>query len=637
MSDASPPMAPIKLYVYDLSNGLARQLSMQLTGRQIDGIWHTSIVVFGKETFYGQGINTTLPGRSHHGTPLQIIDLGETEIDEETFNEYIEEMKESYTADKYHLLDFNCNSFTNDVAGFLTGGSIPDFIKDLPTDFLSTPFGAALRPTIDAMYRRPSPGAQPPLVTTPAASSILEAVAARATTMHTPLAATESLAGSIHVCSNTASFGNVIRSHRAVVAIFTNIHTCPPCRAIAPVYEQLASEKGIRMNGDGGRTGAAFVKIDMSTPGGHQVAQDWGISVMPTFKFFLDGKEIDEMKGANPNELRYQIDLLLFQAYPTHPHTVLSLPAFETMSLNPILFSQIPAIDTVFVKLSGFIDSAAWPSSSAQSKDQVKQALSATIVPYLKSRFTPPNANGKSATLPSATPAILTTWSQVTVTLAGALPLESLFPIVDMWRLATLDPAVSSWSAMKDDPIKLLLSKASVQKTPRPYLLTLLRLLSNGFSSTPLAQRLLVKDRSVVTALLVSTLLHEDASVRTAAASLSFNISAFVQTCRIEKVKNGGTGTDYEDEDWEVEMVTAIVEAVDREKENEEVVHRLAASLGCLLRLSPYHETQMPLFEVLQAKQILKGKLEPGGCGEKGVVKKEARKLIEEVTDKLCP
>lgn len=73
---------PVKLYVYDLSNGMARQLSRQLTGRQIDGIWylacsivniiqlitsprHTSVVAFGKEVFYGQGINMTAPGRSH--------------------------------------------------------------------------------------------------------------------------------------------------------------------------------------------------------------------------------------------------------------------------------------------------------------------------------------------------------------------------------------------------------------------------------------------------------------------------------------------------------------------------------------------------------------------------------------------
>jgi hypothetical protein len=33
--------SPVELYVYDLSNGMARQLSVQLTGRQIDGIWYT--------------------------------------------------------------------------------------------------------------------------------------------------------------------------------------------------------------------------------------------------------------------------------------------------------------------------------------------------------------------------------------------------------------------------------------------------------------------------------------------------------------------------------------------------------------------------------------------------------------------
>jgi hypothetical protein len=61
---------------------------------------HSSIVVYGKEVFYGQGIDTTAPGRSHHGAPLQIVDLGETAIDEETFGEYLDEMRDHYTADK---------------------------------------------------------------------------------------------------------------------------------------------------------------------------------------------------------------------------------------------------------------------------------------------------------------------------------------------------------------------------------------------------------------------------------------------------------------------------------------------------------------------------------------------------------
>lgn len=326
------------------------------------------------------------------------------------------------------------------------------------------------------------------------------------------------------------------------------------------------------------------------------------------------------------------------------------------MSLTPILFSQVPALDTVSGKLSGFVDSAAWPSSSSQSKDQVKQVLGTKIVPYLKSRFTV-NVQSKPTSLPSATPDLLSAWAQVTTVLAAALPLESLFPIVDMWRLAMLDPEVGSWCSTKDDPITLLLSKTSADKTPRPYLLTLLRLLSNGFSSNALAERCIVKDRNTVTALLVPTLLHEDSAVRTAAASLSFNIAAFLQQTRIERIKNNGLGTEYEDEDWEVEMVSAIVEAIGREKENEEVglytcfefrmtwltstpVHRLAASLGCFLRLSPYHgvDTQiLPLLEVLQARQTLITKLEAGGCGENGVVKKEVRKLVEEVALKLCP
>jgi PPPDE putative peptidase domain len=58
-------MSSVKLYVYDLSNGLARQLSLQMTGKQIDGVWHTSVVIFGKEVFYGQGISITAPGKSH--------------------------------------------------------------------------------------------------------------------------------------------------------------------------------------------------------------------------------------------------------------------------------------------------------------------------------------------------------------------------------------------------------------------------------------------------------------------------------------------------------------------------------------------------------------------------------------------
>jgi desumoylating isopeptidase 1 len=38
---------------------------------------------------------------------MQIINMGETALDEDTFNEYLEEMKEHYTADKVSRIWIN--------------------------------------------------------------------------------------------------------------------------------------------------------------------------------------------------------------------------------------------------------------------------------------------------------------------------------------------------------------------------------------------------------------------------------------------------------------------------------------------------------------------------------------------------
>lgn len=35
-----------------------------------------------------------------HGQPLQVLDMGETALDEDTFDEYLIEMKDNYTAEK---------------------------------------------------------------------------------------------------------------------------------------------------------------------------------------------------------------------------------------------------------------------------------------------------------------------------------------------------------------------------------------------------------------------------------------------------------------------------------------------------------------------------------------------------------
>lgn len=88
---------PVKLYVYDLSQGMARSMSRQLTGKQIDGIWHTSVVVFGQEFYFGQGIMASTPGSTQHGRPLEVIDMGETFLPLEVVVEYIDSLRSVYT------------------------------------------------------------------------------------------------------------------------------------------------------------------------------------------------------------------------------------------------------------------------------------------------------------------------------------------------------------------------------------------------------------------------------------------------------------------------------------------------------------------------------------------------------------
>lgn len=52
----------VQLYIYDLTSGMAAMMSQMLVGRHIEGIWHTAVVIYGREYFYGgQGIQSCMP------------------------------------------------------------------------------------------------------------------------------------------------------------------------------------------------------------------------------------------------------------------------------------------------------------------------------------------------------------------------------------------------------------------------------------------------------------------------------------------------------------------------------------------------------------------------------------------------
>lgn len=82
----------VSLNVYDLSGGLAKQMSQAIVGKQIDGIWHTGIVVYNKEFYFGGGIMYDRPAMTPFGQPTKSIDLGETEVPESMFMELLKDL-----------------------------------------------------------------------------------------------------------------------------------------------------------------------------------------------------------------------------------------------------------------------------------------------------------------------------------------------------------------------------------------------------------------------------------------------------------------------------------------------------------------------------------------------------------------
>lgn len=85
------------------------------------------------------------------GPPDKVEELGETEIPEDVLTDYLFDLSPQFTPETYNLLEHNCNNFSDELAQLLTGNSIPSYITNLPAEILETPFGAQIKPFLEAM------------------------------------------------------------------------------------------------------------------------------------------------------------------------------------------------------------------------------------------------------------------------------------------------------------------------------------------------------------------------------------------------------------------------------------------------------------------------------------------------------
>jgi thioredoxin 1 len=95
-------------------------------------------------------------------------------------------------------------------------------------------------------------------------------------------------------------FDDLVRKNRVVVIDFW-APWCPPCRAIAPILEELSREYE-------GRVVMAKINVDQNG----EKAEEYGIRSIPTLLFFKEGRLVDKQIGATPKRvIQEKIERLL--------------------------------------------------------------------------------------------------------------------------------------------------------------------------------------------------------------------------------------------------------------------------------------------------------------------------------------
>ena len=97
--------------------------------------------------------------------------------------------------------------------------------------------------------------------------------------------------GSVASVGSDAEFKRLLASSSPVIVQFT-ASWCNPCKQIAPVFADLSMQYAAS-------SGISFLKLDVDECEGSAE----GVSSMPTFKYYKNGKEVESMAGADQGKL----------------------------------------------------------------------------------------------------------------------------------------------------------------------------------------------------------------------------------------------------------------------------------------------------------------------------------------------
>ncbi|OAA72446.1 Thioredoxin-like protein [Cordyceps fumosorosea ARSEF 2679] len=121
---------------------------------------------------------------------------------------------------------------------------------------------------------------------------------------------------SIQNVTSAEEFRQLLAANRYVMVDFFATW-CPPCKAIAPVFEKLAAEHAAAGS-------FAFAKVNVDEAALRPVVSEYRVSAMPTFLCFKEGSLVRvhgeaAIQGADPGKLKAAADKIggLAKAYKT--------------------------------------------------------------------------------------------------------------------------------------------------------------------------------------------------------------------------------------------------------------------------------------------------------------------------------
>ncbi|CAK0798749.1 unnamed protein product, partial [Prorocentrum cordatum] len=144
----------VLLYMYDLTNGVAKPLSPWIVGDVLEGVWHTGVVVYGKEYYYSKDTVYANPGETSFGVPDRIVHLGSTLWRQDELHEHVSrELKPVFQRETYDVVRNNCNHFSDRVCMFLVRKHVPEEVLRQPDRLLQSNSVSMLRPALNWYLR----------------------------------------------------------------------------------------------------------------------------------------------------------------------------------------------------------------------------------------------------------------------------------------------------------------------------------------------------------------------------------------------------------------------------------------------------------------------------------------------------